>query len=42
MMLTVRSGGTQPGASAGAGTDSQPLERTFTSTVAIRNRLDIN
>lgn len=42
MMLTVRSGGTQPGTSVGAGTDSQPLERTFTSTVAIRNRLDIN
>ncbi|MBZ0334517.1 PilW family protein [Marinobacter sp. AL4B] len=42
LMLTVQSGGTQPGNAAGAGTDNQPLQRTFTSTVAIRNRLNIN
>ena len=42
LMLTVQSGGTQPGNTAGAGTDNQPLQRSFTSTVAIRNRLNIN
>ncbi|BES69983.1 PilW family protein [Marinobacter nanhaiticus D15-8W] len=38
--LTVRSGGVQPASAMGAGTDNQPLERAFTSTVALRNRLD--
>ncbi|RMJ01854.1 hypothetical protein DOQ08_03133 [Marinobacter litoralis] len=38
--LTVQSGGTQPGAAAG--TDNQPLQRVFTSTVALRNRLNVN
>lgn len=42
LTLTVQSGGTQPGNAAGAGTDNQPLQRSFTSTVAIRNRLNIN
>lgn len=37
--LTVRSGGVQLGGVAGAGTDNQPLERAFTSTVALRNQL---
>lgn len=40
--LTVRSGGLQPGAAGGAGTDNQPLERVFTSTVALRNQLNNN
>jgi type IV pilus assembly protein PilW len=42
LVLTVRSGGSQPGTAVGAGTDSQPLERVFTSTVALRNRLNNN
>lgn len=37
LTLAVQSGG-----AAGASTDNQPLQRTFTSTVAIRNRLNIN
>jgi len=40
--LTVRSGGTLPGTAAGAGTDGQPLERVFTSTIAMRNQLNNN
>ena len=36
--LTVRSQGT--GGATGAGTDNQPLERVFTSTVALRNQLN--
>ncbi|MDP4549011.1 MULTISPECIES: PilW family protein [unclassified Marinobacter] len=40
LAITVQSGGTQPGAAAG--TDNQPLQRVFTSTVALRNRLNIN
>lgn len=39
LALTVRSGG---GQAAALGTDSQPLERVFTSTVALRNRLNNN
>lgn len=39
--LTVRSGESNAGV-AGAGTDNQPLERVFTSTVALRNQLNSN
>ncbi|MBN7770495.1 PilW family protein [Marinobacter daepoensis] len=38
--LTVRSRGFQPGGARGAGTDNQPLERVYTSTVALRNQLN--
>lgn len=37
LALTVRSRGLQPGSTTGAGTDQQPLERVFTTTVALRN-----
>tara|TARA_R100000322_G_scaffold79981_2_gene50111 strand:+ start:546 stop:1568 length:1023 start_codon:yes stop_codon:yes gene_type:complete len=40
--LTVRSGGFGPGGARGAGTDNQPLERAFTTTVALRNQLNNN
>lgn len=40
--LTVRSGGFGPGGARGAGTDNQPLERVFTTTVALRNQLNNN
>lgn len=40
--LTVRSRGFQPGSARGAGTDNQPLERVFTTTVALRNQLNNN
>ena len=40
--LTVRSGGFGPGGARGAGTDNQPLERSFTTTVALRNQLNNN
>jgi type IV pilus assembly protein PilW len=40
--LTVRSRGFQPSSARGAGTDNQPLERAFTTTVALRNQLNNN
>lgn len=42
LQLTVRSGEGQSGPTGGAGTDNQPLERVFTSTVALRNQLNDN
>jgi type IV pilus assembly protein PilW len=40
--MTVRSRGFQPGGARGAGTDAQRLQRVFTTTVAMRNRLNGN
>jgi len=40
--MTVRSRGFQPGGTRGAGTDAQRLQRAFTTTVGMRNRLNGN